>query len=184
VQLLSRALREIEGSAADPVWVHQLLHGAAPVLPVFKPERKRDAALEKRLEKLRAVQENREYAAMVGKLSAGETQGRDEAEMSTYRSQMGVGLNLVVSMVTMFCVGYYIGGTTEQPHSVRAAICGLALGIITMAIEMTLFLIGATRVDAKMHKREERARGRGVHDLTQLRANYPDQVNVSRRRRV
>merc|ERR1719221_2013844 len=104
--------------------------------------------------------------------------------MSTYRSQMGVGLNLVVSMATMFCVGYYLGGTEEQPHSVRACICGLVLCIITMAIEMTLFLIGATRVDAKMHKREELARGKGVHDLTKLRAHYPHEISSSRRRRV
>lgn len=31
--------------------------------------------------------------------------------------------------------------------------CGLALMIITLLIEVTLFLIGASRVDAQVHKR-------------------------------
>jgi len=186
VRALSHVLRDLpstDSQCRPAVWVHELLQGAAPVLPVFKPERKRDPALVKRLEKIRAVQENREYAAMVGQLSSGESTGRDEAEMSTYRSQMGVGLNLLVSMGTMFCVGYFIGGCDENPHCVRAAICGLGLMIVAIAIEMLLFLIGASRVDAKMHKREQHANRKGVNDLTQIREHYPNEVNAGSRRR-
>jgi len=63
--------------------------------------------------------------------------------------QLAVGANLLVSMGTMFAVGYYAGGTDEAPHGPRATMCGLASCIGTMLVEMTLFLIGASRIDAK-----------------------------------
>merc|ERR1712087_244410 len=74
VQLLSQALRACEASESAaagtqrPVWVHQLLQGAAPVMPVFARERSPHPSLQPRLEKLRAINENREYAAMIGDL--------------------------------------------------------------------------------------------------------------------
>ena len=93
---------------------------------------------------------------------------RDAAEMSTYRSQVGVGINLIVSMATMFTVGAYAGGTDAEPFGVRAVICGLALMLLTMAVEVSLFLIGAVRTDNMVHKRESRAKARGVADRTKL----------------
>ena len=47
---------------------------------------------------------------------------------------------------------------------------------LAMAIETSLFLIGATRVDAKVHKREAKAHTRGVADRTRLR----DQMREAR----
>ena len=63
--------------------------------------------------------------------------------------QLAVGANLLVSMGTTFAVGYYAGGTDEAPHGPRATMCGLASCIGTMLVEVTLFLIGASRIDAK-----------------------------------
>ena len=83
---------------------------------------------------------------------------------------MGVGLNLIVSMGTMFTVGCYAGGTAEEPMGVRAVCCGLVLMVLAMGVEMSLFLIGAVRVDAQVHKRESRAKARGVMDRTKLRS--------------
>jgi hypothetical protein len=74
-------------------------------------------------------------------------------------------------MGTMFTVGAYGGGTDEEPYGPRAMMCGLALMIVTVIVEMTLFLIGASRVDAKVHQRETRAR-RGVMDRTVLHQVY------------
>lgn len=161
--------------------VHQLLQGAAPVLPEFKRERTPHPELAGRLEQLQSAKENREYAAMVGDICCEEGDGRDAAEMNTYRSQLAVGANLLVSMGTMFAVGYYAGGTREEPHGPRATMCGLASCIITMLIEMTLFLIGASRVDAKQAERAEIAK-KGAHDLTRLREYYPKQILAPKRR--
>lgn len=184
VQLLSRALRRLprpEAGASDAaVWVHELLQGAAPVLPEFKRDRTPHPELEPRLQQLRAAAENREYAAMVSDVCCEEGDGRDAAEMNTYRSQLAVGANLLVSMGTMFAVGYWAGGTEEEPHGPRAAMCGLACCIVTMVVEMTLFVIGASRVDAKQDERARKAR-RGQSDLTRLREFYPREVGPSKR---
>ena len=57
---------------------------------------------------------------MVGDICCNKTgSDRDAAEMSTYRSSISVGVNLIVSMATMFCVGFYAGGTEAEPHGVR-----------------------------------------------------------------
>ena len=37
------------------------------------------------------------------------------------RSQISVGVNLIVSMATMFCVGFYAGGTEADPRGARVA---------------------------------------------------------------
>ena len=176
VQTLSDALRQQK--AEPPVWVHELLQGAAPVLPVFAQQRAPHPDLEPRLRTLRAEAENREYAAMVGNVVSSKHTGREEAEMTTYKSQMGVGLNLIVSMATMFTVGYYMGGTKEEPHGSRALFCGLACMLVTMAVEMALFLIGASRTDAKMEKRAK-TRHRDKHDMTQIPDHYNDQWRKS-----
>ena len=176
VRTLSRLLLTIGRSeneaAAEPSWVHELMLGAAPVLPAKVERAPAHPSLAPRLAVLRAAQEDREYARLVGSGLArdDDVAARDAAEMSTYRSQIGVGLNLIVSMATMFTVGAYAGGTKEEPFGVRAVICGLALMLLAMGVEMSLFLIGAMRVDAKVHKRESRAQARGVADRTQIRS--------------
>lgn len=111
VQLLSRSLRRLPGPADGPVWVRlapapphaiavstffrptpqvcELLQGAAPVISVFtKAERAPHPELAGRLEVLKAAEENREYASMVGDVCCEEGDGRDAAEMNTYRSQV------------------------------------------------------------------------------------------------
>ena len=181
VRLLSRVLRDAADGTQqsvplidrDPIWVHQLMEGARPLLPARATKPPPHPDLEPRLRKLRAAEEDRQYAKMVGSLaSSSDEASRDAAEMNTYRSQISVGLNLIVSMATMFVVGCYGGGTEEEPMGVRAVVCGLALMILTLAIEMALFLIGATRVDAKVHKREQVAQGRGLMDRTRLTQVY------------
>lgn len=151
-------------------FVHELLQGAAPVLPERTPKPPPHPSLAPRLEKLRAAQEDREYAKLIGRNLARDatSDGRDTAEMATYRSQLGVGVNLIVSMATMFIVGAYAGGVEGEPFlCVRATICGLILMLLTMAVEMSLFLIGAIRVDDQVHKREQRAK-KGLSDRTKL----------------
>ena len=47
--------------------------------------------------------------------------------------------------------------------------------VVTLAVEMILFLIGATRVDAKVAEREaktKRSAGKGANDLSRVRENY------------
>ena len=180
VQLISRLLilqseqrDAAEGGASSkegrPLYVHELLLGASPVLPACAAKAPAHPALAPRLNKLRAAQEDRDYARMVGGVVRDEGAAeRDAAEMNTYRSQLGIGVNLIVSMATMFTAGAYAGGTEAEPFGVRAVCCGLAMMLLTMGVEMGLFLIGAMRVDAQVHRREVKAKSKGVQDRTQL----------------
>jgi len=175
VRLLASLLRAEHGdcSSGGPracgLWVHELMSGAKPLLPEPNTKPPPHPDLEPRLKRLRAAQEDREYAQMMGtNLADDDSIGRDAAEMNTFRSQISVGVNLIVSMITMFIVGAYGGGTVEEPYGVRAVVCGLLLMILTLAVEITLFLIGAIRVDTMVHKRERRAWTKGVSDRTKL----------------
>ena len=127
-----------------PLYVHELLAGAAPILPERAAKPPPHPSLAPRLEALRAAQEDREYAKLIGRsLGRDDTSvGRDEAEMATYRSQLGVGVNLIVSMATMFIVGAYAGGVEGEPFLVCVRPSQGSLMLLTMAVEMSLFLIG------------------------------------------
>ena len=145
------SVRRIAAALGNRSSVHELLVAAAPVLPAPAERPSAHPDLKPRLQRLQAAQEGREYAAMVGDICGSEgAASRDASEMSTYRSQAGVGMNLVVSMATMFCVGFYAGGTEAEPYGVRALFSGLGLAILTMLVEITLFVIGASRVDRKV----------------------------------
>ena len=98
VQQLSLMLRAMATDAsrsagaeedAAPVWVHELLQGAAPVLPDTRKRAEPHPDLAPRLKRLREAQESRDYAAMVGDITGGDdANARDAAEMATYRSQV------------------------------------------------------------------------------------------------
>ena len=163
MQLLSKRL--LQQHASWPIWVHELLQGALLSLPIFKQERKPNPALAPRLAQLCAAQEHREYAAMMGDVYQKRVGGREGAEMVSFRSQISVGLNLLVSMGTMFCLGFWSGGTAEEPHGVRATLSGLSLMGATLMLEMTLFLIGASHMDKQIHQREQCA-ARDIYDLS------------------
>ena len=173
VQLVSRLLRAHPAESICGCWVHELLRGATPLLPERAAKPPPHPDLGPRLERLRAVQADREYARMIGGSKADpDSIGRDAAEMNTYRSQLAVGANLLVSMGTSFIVGAWCGGTEQEPYGVRAVLCGTALMIITLGVEITLFLIGAIRVDKVVDERERKSK-RGVMDRTKLKTYVP-----------
>ena len=89
VQVAARLLRASVGTEGH--WIHELLHGAEPLVPPRAAKPPTHPELGPRLKRLRAAQEDREYAQMVGAVLADDhTNGRDAAEMNTFRSQIGV----------------------------------------------------------------------------------------------
>ena len=180
VQRISHTLKQKNVKKAR---LQHLLQGAQPILPYENTQKRLPHPdLADRLAVLKNEQESREYAAMVGDVLGSSNSALDFAEMRTFRSQMAIGANLVVSMGTMFCVGYYAGGTELDPHGPRAISCGVILMIATMLIEVILFLIGTSRTEEKIAKRERDAK-RGVYDLTQLREMYPEETRKNARTR-
>ena len=74
VSTISRLLKEHQ--APGPVWVHELLLGASPVLQAVAQRAPAHPDLAPRLARLRAAEEDREYARMVG--SAGQDEDTTE----------------------------------------------------------------------------------------------------------
>ena len=142
------------------------------LVTLFAGRRAPHPELAPRLERLRAAQEAREYAAMMGDVHGHNNDGSVDIEMSSYKSQMGIGLNLVVSMGTMYTVGHYAGGTAEEPNGPRAVLFGLVLCIGTMLIEVTLYIIGASRMEAKAQLRAEAAANGHGSDLARVQKEY------------
>jgi len=70
--------------------VHELLEGAAPVLPAKPPKRAPHPDLAPRLERLRAAQANTEYAAMMGDVRGTGGDDDKDSEIATYKTQIGV----------------------------------------------------------------------------------------------
>ena len=64
------------------------------------------------------------------------------------------------------------------PHP-QATMCGLGLMILTLLIEMTLFLIGASRVDAQVHRRDEVAK-KGMTDRTKFTTHLASDLQRGR----
>ena len=82
--------RSAPGPARRPQ-VHELLQGAAPLLPERPAKRAPHPDLAPRLEQLKAAQANREYAAMLRGVHGSQGgEDREEAEMISYKSQIGV----------------------------------------------------------------------------------------------
>ena len=57
--------------------------------------------------------------------------------------------------------------------------CGLGLMILTLLVEMTLFLIGASRVDAQVHQRDESAK-QGMTDRTKFTTHLASDLQRGR----
>ena len=62
--------------------------------------------------------------------------------------------------------------TSRARALAQAVLCGLALCILTMLVEVTLFIIGASRVDAKSHRRSQAAAKGLSSDLARLQETY------------
>nr|CAB3500056.1 unnamed protein product [Digitaria exilis] len=81
-----------------------LLQGAEFVLPIPKPREKSDE-LKARLEKLREMQERKEYAELVRDVAPPSRNDGPEP-FSSYKDQIGFGLHVVVIMFTGYLVGF------------------------------------------------------------------------------
>lgn len=117
--------------------LRQLLQGAQFVLSSPKPREKSDE-LKARLEKLREMQERKEYAELVKDVAPKE----DNTEpFSSYKDQLGFGLHVVVIMFTGYLVGFATFKALFGNSPVMNAAGGI-LGVVGgMLMETVLFII-------------------------------------------
>jgi hypothetical protein len=136
------------------------------------PPKPRNAKLEARLVQLRKQHADMEYADSVANIT---TRTRKEAQrdpFSSYKGQMGIGLDLIVTMFTLFVLFYslasfYYPGSANYSYHLVCGLIGLVIGLIIDAI---LLIIRSDHND-KMIKRKEVIRGAATSSIVG-RANY------------
>ncbi|XP_044971561.1 uncharacterized protein LOC123436370 [Hordeum vulgare subsp. vulgare] len=117
--------------------LRQLLQGAQFVLSSPKPREKSDE-LKARLEKLREMQERKEYAELVKDVAPKE---ENTEPFSSYKDQLGFGLHVVVIMFTGYLVGFATFKALFSNSPVMSAAGGI-LGVVGgMLMETVLFII-------------------------------------------
>ncbi|KQJ97959.1 uncharacterized protein LOC100838611 [Brachypodium distachyon] len=140
-----RSIRAIwcADSSPDRPPLRQLLRDAQFVLLSPKPREKSDE-LKARLEKLREMQERKEYADLVRDVAPKE----DNSEpFSSYKDQLGFGLHVVVIMFTGYLVGFAAFRALFSNSPVMNAAGGI-LGVVGgMLMETVLFIIRSSSRD-------------------------------------
>eukprot|EP01102_Stenamoeba_stenopodia_P020683 TRINITY_DN8157_c0_g3_i1.p1 TRINITY_DN8157_c0_g3~~TRINITY_DN8157_c0_g3_i1.p1 ORF type:complete len:385 (+),score=143.50 TRINITY_DN8157_c0_g3_i1:173-1327(+) len=141
----------------QPVYIHELTRGSQLVVRRL-PQRKKDPAVQEKLRQVRIQLENRKYEQMTRKIS-GETNRtklmEEHAELKSYKSQMEIGINIIVTMATLFVGGYYLTKVSTGNH-----LYGLAVGVVLAAgalmLESWLFIIAGNRIDKSVEERKRR----------------------------
>ncbi|CAD6204608.1 unnamed protein product [Miscanthus lutarioriparius] len=119
--------------------LRDLLQGADFVLRSPKPREKSDQ-LKARLEKLREIQERKEYAELVRDVVPPSEDDSPEP-FSSYKDQIGFGLHVVVIMFTGYLVGFAMFKALFNNSAVLNAAGGI-LGLVGgMLVETVLFII-------------------------------------------
>ncbi|XP_015896872.3 uncharacterized protein LOC107430544 [Ziziphus jujuba] len=126
----------------------QLLAGSDFVLPSPKP-REKSEELKARLSKLVDMVERREYQELVKDITP---KKNDSEPFSTYREQLGLGLQVALAMFTGYLAGYYAFRALFGPNVALNAAGGI-LGLIGgLLVESLLFIIRASSQDFRSTK--------------------------------
>ena len=137
--------------------VNVLLKGSEIILPE-KPARKFQQSPEtkKKFVQWRNELDDKSYRKMVENVTAQSrmNENRDHREIKSFRDQLGIAINLVVTRLALLVAGWWLG------HRAFGAAWGPVVGIICMTIglfaEIGIYMIKARRLDATLLQRDER----------------------------
>ncbi|KAL6075305.1 hypothetical protein QOT17_003710 [Balamuthia mandrillaris] len=151
---------EKSGKTFDKAFVHELIRGSNVILPQPPPPPQRTKEQEEALQKVRNKLENQRYKKMVSNVASFEGDEHthlvimpSREEKKELRSQLSIGVNIVVSMATMFVAGFF---TCRHGFGsvVAGVIGGVALATIIMIVEVWLFIIHQNKRDEKEKKKK------------------------------
>jgi len=160
LQLLSKTLKSEDHkqkeqggqSKVEFKWVHELLEDSKIVIPEDPSVRKKtsDPAKEARLAKLRAQLEHKRYEKMVENVDFEKTyreQVRDSREIKSFNTSMSIGINVIVTAVTVFAIAWYLFNRSFGP--VVGVLAGTLCAAVALTVEVLLFVIRGSEVDAQ-----------------------------------
>ena len=138
--------------------LHVLLRGA-PFLPRPLPPKPVDPAVRATVQRLRAEASNREYARMVSTMGSALRQQAivDRGELKGAGHVLGIGANILLTMATMFTLGYFLlaYGMGSKVWGIAGGLCFMVVGLV---VEGSLFVLGGYQLDSHREKEEERHR--------------------------
>eukprot|EP00871_Galdieria_phlegrea_P000400 jgi/Galph1/1360/GphlegSOOS_G6010.1 len=138
------ALRKTEDNIPT---IRQLVVNSVWQFPIVKgtcDSYERPPELEKRLEMLRTQQESKRYREMVKDVDPRirqETADSSQLPFHSFREQLALGLQVMISMATGFIFGYYIGWKITKSNT-WALINGLVFFILAMFVDVILIITG------------------------------------------
>jgi hypothetical protein len=151
--LLRRAVafcRQRDSDTSRQWLLHVVMRGAALSVPRPAPPAQ-DPAFVARLERLRNERDAREYRKMVDDVNNRNYETDREASRTALRdtnSQLSLGLNMLVSAVTVFVAIFWYGRQTYGANTHWPWIAGLLGAIGILIVETVLFVIRASRWSA------------------------------------
>ena len=171
-----------EGGADGGPWLHDVCRGARLRYP-SPPRRPRNPALEERLQKLRARQEEEAYRSMVQDVDATSTAG-ESGGVAPYKEQIGFGLNVVVLMGVGFALGFVaLGGLAgEGDPGIAPLVGGLVGATCAMTVETVLCVVECVRAHERARTSVPHANARTDTSSTLSHARLPDSSFGARRR--
>lgn len=161
---ISAALR-----ASDGPHIHALLQGSKPSLPqAWYPPKPAEKTPEQKaaLEALKLKTAERQYQSMIAGVTRAEREAKEFAGtggLKEVNAQIGMGVNVIVAMVTAFVVGYNVAGYNDFNQTGKL-VAGLVCLIGMLFVEVVLMMIYVYQ-----HEREqmphEKAEARRVESI-------------------
>jgi hypothetical protein len=140
------------------VWrLRDVLRGAQLQVPLAAPP-PRDPAFQAHLERLRSERDEREYRRIVGDVDLRSIVSADEETRASLRNtstQLSLGMNMIVSAVTVFIAFFWIGRQSYGPNSHWPWILGLVGAIVILLVETVLFVVRASRIEYDSAKKRD-----------------------------
>jgi len=179
-----------DGNNDDDHVMQRLLKGTKLVYPYFKDRSnvsntKSKEFIERRNYLLKK-QEERQYNAMISDISSKDINsinnldiGKDGNLYSSVKNNFTISANMIISMVSCYGIGYYVGTTVSTKNSTRM-VCGLIGAIGIMMVEMTIFIIRAIKMESVYESNKNNSKtNRSYINSSEARSYHPSPISTS-----
>ncbi|KAN0019024.1 hypothetical protein ACTFIU_002226 [Dictyostelium citrinum] len=142
-------LKDIAKTSTTKVYFQDLIKDAIIYYPP-KAEVTPDPEFLARKQHLEKLHKEYEYSKLVKNVAKKET---DLNELSSFRSQLSIAVNILVTFFTLLVGGIFVGHKWLNSQ-LYGLICGLVLGIIGVAVEIWLFVLRSSQHQLEKDKAE------------------------------
>jgi hypothetical protein len=156
-----------------------LLRGCRVVARPPQPKRfVQSAETRAKFDTWRRELQDKQYRHMVENVTAPLERNahRDRRELKSFRDQMGIAANVVITRVALLVAGWWVGHRALGP--VWGPVMGIACMVIGMAAEMGIFMIRNNQLDRVLDEREKKETLMFPHSVKPAEASVEKKKNV------